>query len=95
MIATTVVNIKREPFDVRIDRQTNLGNPFVVGLDGNRRVVIDLHMRLWRTHLESPHVREWALASLRMMKGKRLGCHCKPLACHGDNYVKLIAEFCP
>jgi hypothetical protein len=90
---TRVVNM-RNAFDLRIDRRTNLGNPFHIGLDGNRAEVIAKHMLLWRAHLDSPHVRDWAMASLKMMKGKRLGCHCKPLACHGDNYVALIAEFC-
>lgn len=92
---TRVVNLKHDAFDIRIDRQTPLGNRFHIGRDGTRAEVIEKHMREWRSHLARSDLREAALVALRSMKGKRLGCHCKPLACHGDNYVQLIAEFCP
>jgi hypothetical protein len=29
-------------------------------------------------------------ADLHELKDKRLGCYCKPLACHGDVYVELL-----
>ncbi len=43
------------------------------------------------------HVRNNAslLVKLSELKGKRLGCWCKPLPCHGDVLVKLIHEFVP
>lgn len=91
---TTVVNLKRSECDVLIDRSTPLGNPHRIGVDGNRQAVIALHMAHWRYKLDNPRFRADALAELHFMKGKRLGCHCFPLPCHGDNYVKLIAEFC-
>lgn len=91
---TVVVNLKRDQFDVLIDRRGLYGNRHIIGRDGNRATVIDKHMRDWRMILDEPTTREQAVACLQFMKGKRLGCHCKPLACHGDNYVKLIAEFC-
>ena len=94
MTETRVVHLRREPYDVLIDRTTPLGNPFRIGLDGNRYAVIEQHMTLWRKRLADPRTRESSLALLRSMKGKRLGCHCHPLPCHGDNYVRLIAEFC-
>lgn len=34
------------------------------------------------------------LAQLCTLKGKELGCWCKPLACHGDILVELIKEYC-
>lgn len=95
MSETRVVNVKREDCDVLIDRQTPLGNPFIIGIDGTRHSVIEMHMSHWRRKLAYPRLRDDALAKLRIMKGKRLGCHCAPLPCHGDNYIKLIAEFCP
>ncbi len=94
MSETTVVHM-REGYDVRIDRRTVYGNPFIIEEYGNRDVVIEEHMALWRGYLAMPQKRDAALSMLRDLKGKRLGCHCKPLPCHGDNYVKLIAEFCP
>jgi len=32
------------------------------------------------------------LAALPELVGKRLGCYCKPLACHGDVLVRLLKE---
>jgi hypothetical protein len=92
---TKVVHLRRDAYDVRIDRRTPLGNPFQIGVDGNRYAVIEQHMKYWRGLFANPRKRKWALEQLRSMKGKRLGCHCAPLPCHGDNYVRLIAEFCP
>lgn len=93
--STTIVNIRHQQFDVRIDRSGPYGNRYILGQHGNRATVIAKHEADWRAMCEHPTTRDQALACLRFMKGKRLGCHCKPLACHGDNYVRLIAEFCP
>jgi predicted RNA methylase len=32
------------------------------------------------------------MAALPELVGKRLGCHCKPLPCHGDVLIKLLEE---
>jgi len=35
----------------------------------------------------------WIREHLEELRGKRLGCWCRPrFACHGDVYVKLLAE---
>jgi hypothetical protein len=81
---TRVVNIRHEACEVRIDRSTPWGNPFRIGRDGNREEVI----RKYREHLErNPELVERARVELR---GKVLGCWCKPEACHGDVLVELI-----
>lgn len=33
------------------------------------------------------------MARLSELKGKRLGCWCKPLPCHGDVLVRLVDEY--
>ena len=59
---------------------------FVIGRDGTREHVIEMY----EIHLRhSPDL----IAALPELAGKRLGCHCKPLPCHGDVLVKLLAEF--
>lgn len=58
------------------------GNPFKCGVDGTREEVITKH-REWV--VTQPHL----IARLRELKGKRLGCWCKPEACHGDVLVEL------
>ncbi len=79
---TTVVNMKEEGYDVRIDRKTKWGNPFVLGKDGPREEVI----RLYSDWIQD---QKHLLDALSELKGKRLGCWCSPAACHGDILAKL------
>lgn len=80
---TKVVNLRHEFYDVRICRPGQWGNPFHIGRDGTREEVIEKY-------------REWILTrpklliQLQFLKGKRLGCVCAPLACHGDVLVELV-----
>ena len=77
MSKTTVVHCKKAIHDVYVGRPSKWGNPYVVGRDGDRDTVI----MLYAEHLMgSPKL----LAALPELKGKTLGCWCKPLACHGD-----------
>jgi len=79
---TTVVHCKREPYDVYIGRPSKWGNPFAIGKDGNREEVIEKY----RQYIMN---RPDLLAALPELKGKRIGCWCKPLACHGDVLAEL------
>ncbi len=82
MPKTRVVNKMRDFYDIDISRAGQWGNPFIVGRDGPREEVIEKY-------------REWIvdqselMAQLPMLKGKRLGCYCHPLPCHGDVLVEL------
>lgn len=78
-----VVHLKREPFDLRIDRGSRWGNPFVIGPDGDRAEVIAKY-RAWIVG------RADLMAALPELRGKRLGCWCAPLACHGDVLADLV-----
>lgn len=80
---TTVVNKRNAAFDVYIGRGSEWGNPFRIGPDGDRAAVI----RKYRQWLyQRPNLVERA----QELKGKRLGCFCAPLACHGDVLVGLL-----
>lgn len=37
-----------------------------------------------------PQRRDWIIANMHMLRGKRLGCFCHPLPCHGDVYVEIL-----
>lgn len=78
-----VVHLKAEPYDVRIDRQTAWGNPFIIGKDGDRDQVIAKY-REWI--MSNPHMVENAK---RLLRGKTLGCWCAPKACHGDVLLEI------
>ena len=77
-----VINKKNDAFDVYIGRPSKWGNPFVIGKDGTREQVIEK----FRNYL-SQNVK--LLSELHELKGKRLGCYCSPLPCHGD----ILKEF--
>lgn len=82
---TEVVNCKYESYDVYIGRPSLWGNPFKIGRDGTRDEVIKKFEGWIR---RQPHL----LNLLPQLRGKKLGCYCKPKPCHGDILVKLIEE---
>ena len=78
---TIVVHVHRDQYDVYIGRPSKWGNPFKIGEDGGREEVLKKY-REWFNSQFHLHVQ------LPELKGKRLGCWCKPLCCHGD----ILAE---
>lgn len=83
---TSVVNLKEEHYDVRIDRKTKWGNPFIIGKDGTRDEVIQ-KFECWI--VEQEHL----MSALGELKGKKLGCWCKPGKCHGDILATLADQY--
>lgn len=77
-----VVHVKKKDYDVFIARPSKWGNPFVIGVDGNRTEVI----AKYRAYLLS---RPDLMAQLPELRGKVLGCWCKPSICHGDVLAEL------
>lgn len=82
---TRVVNIRNTAlYDVYIGRPSPWGNPYKIGQDGTRQEVL----AKFRTYLDKhPQLVRQARVAL---KGKRLGCYCHPLPCHGDIWVQYI-----
>ena len=89
-MTTTVVNIRKSPCDVYIGRGSAFGNMWThiqhvktkaQHLVEDRETSIAEYKKyfLKRTE-EDPVFRDKVLA----LRGKRLGCYCKPLPCHGD-----------
>ena len=81
-----VVNKYKEPYDIYIGRGSKWGNPFIIGQDGNREEVINKYEQYL---LNNPEL----LNCLYELKGKTLGCFCKPKSCHGDVLIKYIRKF--
>jgi hypothetical protein len=82
-----VINCREEipPDDaVRVDRGTKWGNPFRIGLDGNRDTVIRRYEKMMIENRRLDEIRS-------ELKGKDLVCWCKPEPCHGD-FLLLIAN---
>lgn len=89
-----VVNIKKSPYDIYIGRGSIWGNPYTHLAEGTTAKFV----------VESREVaiakyREYILDNKELfnripeLKGKILGCHCKPSACHGDVLKALYYSY--
>jgi hypothetical protein len=86
---TQVVHVNKAPFDVYIGRAYRdqpaslFQNPFKIGPDGSRQQVIEKYRQYAK---DSPVIQQ----ALEALRGKTLGCWCKPDACHGDVLVEML-----
>lgn len=80
-----VVHCKKDKYDVYIGRGSKWGNPFKIGVDGNREEVIRKYRR-WLVLERRDLIRDAKVE----LKGKVLGCWCRPLKCHGDILIDII-----
>lgn len=88
-VSTELVNIRHGKADVYIGRGSPFGNPYVLGADGDREEVI----RLYRIYFHDKIARDPGFrVQVEALRGKRLGCHCSPLACHGDVILEYLAQ---
>lgn len=88
---TVVVNLRVESYDVYIGRAPGergiFGNPSELGKDGTREEVIRLYEIYFYQRISfDPAFLDKVLA----LEGKRLGCFCAPLPCHGDVIVDFL-----
>ena len=92
MSKTRVVNKYKEVYDVYIGRGSKWGNPFTHIAD--KKTKADFVVASRDEAIES--YRDWLLnqpqllKDLDELKGKTLGCFCKPKRCHGDILVELV-----
>lgn len=84
-MTTRVVHCKRERFDVYIGRPSMFGNPFRVGRHHRR----DEAIAQYEAWLRAQPV---LMAKVKKLRGKVLGCWCKPLSCHGDVLARVADE---
>lgn len=90
---TKVVNKdKGEKFDVYIGRGSLWGNPYAVGFGaspGEEQNDREEAIRKFKYDFDRGFLKKNKEDALEL-KGKILGCHCKPLACHGDVLVEYL-----
>lgn len=91
-----VVHCKKEKFDVLVDRTTPFGNPFIIGVDGDRGQVINKHidwLSEWIINGREIVIRgfsnKWVTDHLHELKNKVLGCWCVEKDCHGETLAEL------
>ena len=105
MVPTRVVHFKKSPYDVYIGRPASgghehYGNPFTHKANTQADIVLPTRKeaiaayRAWLLGEAYPEVnplqRQWILAHMQELQGKRLGCWCSPQKCHGDALVSLL-----
>lgn len=82
-MTTKVINRRSgASYDLMVDRTSFWGNPFHIGVDGTRREVIAKYRAMV---LSLPDM----VARLPELRGKTLGCWCKPKPCHADVLAEL------
>jgi len=92
MKATRVVNLYKEPYDVYIGRPGKgnpgpWGNPFSAKRDG---ITVEESIRKYEEYIAKRLDNEPELMKqLGLLRGKTLGCFCKPGPCHGDVLANL------
>lgn len=92
---TRIVNRQTSSYDVYIGRPSRWGNPFTHRPDVAAKhpdlVLVDsLKEAIERYEEYLVLDRPDLLDELDELKGRTLGCWCKPGPCHGDVLVKLI-----
>lgn len=96
----TIVNKRKHtptPYDYYIGRPSKLGNPFLIGRDGDRDEVCDKYIEYFNdnlTMIDSNISEGWKeVVRLYRQYGKlNLVCYCYPLRCHGD-YIKQVVDY--
>lgn len=89
---------KMDKHDVFIGRPSILGNPYT-HLTGNTRAQYKVNTReeaiemFERYAWERMHQDKEFCAAILDCEGKTVGCFCKPKACHGDCFDRLISRW--
>ena len=79
-----VVHCKREEFDVYVGRGSKWGNPYSHKVGTLAEHVVGSRTEAIQKFEEYLLSNEELMVSLPDLKGKILGCWCKPKSCHGD-----------
>ncbi|HHN8406098.1 TPA: DUF4326 domain-containing protein [Morganella morganii] len=79
-----------EDFDTYCGRGTLWGNPYAIGIDGDREEVI----RKFKYDFDRDYLKggKEFKEKLKELRGNILGCHCKPYACHVDVLARYLNE---
>lgn len=82
----SVVNIWDSAYDVFIGRPSIWGNPYHVSLGRDKCIA------LYREYVWAQiYSNKISIPMLLSLDGLRLGCFCKPQACHGDVIREAVA----
>lgn len=89
---TKVVHCKKEKYDVYIGRPSKWGNPFSHKEGTRAKFKVATREEAVLKYKEWILTQEHLIKSLHELKGKILGCWCKPKMCHGDILAELADQ---
>lgn len=79
---TTIVNVKFQDCVIYCGRPSKWGNPYRIGKDGSRNEVIEKFATYF--------IHSDLINDIEELRGKILGCHCRPQRCHLDIIVEEL-----
>ena len=74
---------------IYIGRGSDFGNPYVIGVDGNRAEVI---LKFKTYFIDKINRNKTFRDKVLSLKGRKLGCFCFPLPCHGNVIEDYISS---
>lgn len=87
---------------INVARPGPLGNPFVVGIDGDREHCVDLHRKMLAGYdclsskariAAQQQAREYAIANMPRLLGHNIACWCDlDGPCHGNTLLEMAAK---
>lgn len=86
------MHCKKEPYDIYIGRPSPWGNPFTHKNGTIAKYKVGSRDEAVKAYKEWILTQPELLARLPELKGKVLGCWCKPQACHGDILLEMANE---
>jgi hypothetical protein len=89
MISCKVVHFKKDPYDIYIGRGSKWGNPFSHKENTTAKFKVSSRKEAVEKYEEWIKTQPHLMESLDELRGKTLGCWCKPQSCHGDVLKKL------
>ncbi|AFC21599.1 hypothetical protein GAP32_149 [Cronobacter phage vB_CsaM_GAP32] len=88
-ITPVLINRHKGEFDVYIGRGTIWGNPHPIdpGQGISRQISIEMYREHLYKCLEDGTI---TVKDVLSLSGKRIGCSCSPLPCHGDVIIEVF-----
>jgi hypothetical protein len=96
---TAIVNLRHRKADINCCRPSIFGNPYYIGIDGDREEVLEKY----RVYFEKKLTDSVFRGKIQLLRGKKLGCwcrcdppcndpKCKPLRCHLEVIVEYLEK---
>ena len=90
-----VINLRKAKHTVYIGRPSIFGNPFIMSQYCNRAMSIEKYKKYINLELHKYYTGQGSKvieAIKKLPNNAKLGCYCKPLACHGDIIIQIWKE---